>query len=173
MGEKHLGCKKSYRGPCLAHITAWFHYSTIVVGGITGVWHIWVTSFIWSWLAAHNPKFSCWAWWDWKSFPSSMTPWFSLGCSLQGRGETLILVEVHKNIGLLFMSDRKIENGIEKCHRVSSSSLILSFVNWSAVVKRELSFLHAGLCLLVNLGPYPDLWPPSVFNCWFVVCIRN
>lgn len=47
----------------------------------------------------------------------------TLGCSLQVRGETLPLVEVHKNLGILFTSDGKREHEIEKWIR--SATVVL------------------------------------------------
>ncbi|MDF4355550.1 hypothetical protein P3445_23995, partial [Vibrio parahaemolyticus] len=58
-------------------------------------------------------------------------------CPLQVGGEVLPQVEEFKYLGILFTSEGRMEREIDR--RIGAASAVMQALNWSIVVKRELS----------------------------------
>ena len=78
-----------------------------------------------------------------------------MACSLRVGGELLPQVEEFKYLGVLFMSEGRMERETDRW--ISAAATVMRSLYWSVVVKRELSIRQA-FDLQVNLHSYPHLW---------------
>ena len=73
-----------------------------------------------------------------------------MACSLQVGGELLPQVEEFKYLGVLFMSEGRMEHKIDR--RIRTAAAVMQALYWSVVVKKALNQK------LVSLRSYPHLW---------------
>ena len=80
-----------------------------------------------------------------------------MACPLQVGGELLPQVEEFKYLGVLFMSEGRMEREIDR--RIGAAAAVMLSVYWSVVVKSfEAESKGEALDLLVSLHSYPHLW---------------